>query len=293
MTTAELEKKELQQLGQLMANIYEKFRSVQSQKDACFDERSADFMTAGNTANSVFHIRVNTEKSVSLIFNTKEGNDEAFLFSKKEKNASQNFMKGDYFTWNNIYFLIYDDVKLTNKDLPYIKQKTVECNVLFKVDGTSYYGAFYSSMRKVLEDNFEKSFLRSSDERPLIITARNGNLVTGKTFVIEGKPWKIADYDNISNKGISYLYLEPFTTEVIPPIEIPEEDIEEDGLIALQEYVFETYGAYFAAVPKVEVIERKMTSVKFLIPLGINNVLISTKDESGAIIEKEYEVRAV
>jgi hypothetical protein len=85
--------------------------------------------------------------------------------------------------------LIYEDVKLVNKDLTYIKQKAVECNVAFYINNVQIIGAFFSTMRST--DDGEK-LLRSSAlvsaEEPMIIVPRNNLFTHGVEFVIENKP---------------------------------------------------------------------------------------------------------
>lgn len=281
-----------------MANIYDIFRGVQSKKDTCYDETSAAFVIEGNVSNEVTHVRLNQQKQVALIFNDKEGPDDAFIFSKKQKNTLNNFKKGDYFIYDGTYFLIYEDVKLSNKELPFIKQRAVECNVIFNVNSTNYYGAFFSTMRKMLENDLVKSSVLVADERPIIVVPKNSAFVTGISFMIENKPWIVNDYDNITNKGITYLYLEKYIVknQTVLPIQplmalgAAEALDETPTLIALVENTLETYGAFFAAVPKVEILERKKNSVKFSVPFGIDEVLISTKNDSGQIIETYYKV---
>ena len=63
----------------------------------------------------------------------------------------------------------------------------------------------------------------------------------------------------------------------------------EPTLQAMIEYTFDTKDAYFAN-PRVNIIERKSTYVKFMIPYNIDTIIISTKDEFNNILEDQYKV---
>jgi hypothetical protein len=173
----------------MMNNIYDEFRTAQKRKEDCQDERSAAFIMSGDTSNEVTHVRLNKIRKVALVVNDKEGPDAVQIYSLKEANPVNNFKKGDYFAWNNVYYLIYEDVKLINQQLSYIKQKAVECNVVFSVRNTQFIGAFFSTMRST--DDGEK-LLRSSvlvsAEEPLVIVPRNNIFTHGVEFLIENKP---------------------------------------------------------------------------------------------------------
>jgi hypothetical protein len=291
-----------------MSSIYDAFRNKQENKKDCHDTRSAAFIMTGDVSNDITHVRLNKEKKAALIFSDKEGPDGVNVFTIKQNLDGENLQKGDYFTWNNLYFLVYEDVKLSKVDIPYIKQKAVECNVVFSINGTYYNGAFFSTMRSTTDGtSLLGSNILVSNEEPFVIIPRSENIKIDDNFTIDGKPWKIKDYDNITNYGISYLYLEKYFIEnVIEEAEEPEEEIivienyeeveqeslgEEDNILySMTEYTFSTYMAYFASSPKVEILERTRSSIKFKIPYGIENITISTKNSSGEIEEKVYSV---
>ena len=78
--------------------------------------------------------------------------------------------------------------------------------------------------------------------------------------------------------------------------EIPEERVVanrdaalETSLRAMTEYEFETQDAYFVASPKVDVLSRTRTSVKFRVPFGISQVVVDIKKD-GQVESKLYKV---
>jgi hypothetical protein len=194
---------------------------------------------------------------------------------------------------------------MTDDDITYKKQKAVECNVSFNIDNKVFIGYFLSSLRRKDNPDFEGRQLLMPDEMPILILPTNNDITINTHFEIEGKYWNVVEYDNISNKGITYYYIERYFKEVKPNETIEEETIpeiiENEELIAQEvtedefalrqmvEYVFSTEDAYFAATPAVEIISRQAVQIKFKIPFGIEEIVISTKI-NGTIVDKIYKV---
>ena len=64
--------------------------------------------------------------------------------------------------------------------------------------------------------------------------------VEGK-LTIGGRTWRISDYDNITNKGLMYLYVEPTTEPVVESVIEPETETEPELDLQLQpmiSYIF-------------------------------------------------------
>ncbi len=286
-----------------MSNLYDVFRGVQDKRKASNIKTSANFIVEGANSNKIRHLRPNIDIDAAIIVDDKEGPNNIMVYTKKGDNLENNLLKGDYFTWENIYYLVYEDIRLTHTDYGFKKQKAVECNVIFST-GTaqSVKGAFISSLRKTLSEDLDKDSIVMATEKPLIITSAEATFKVNDRLVIDGKPWSIFDYDSITNKGIMYLYLERDYNENIPTEQVmPEEEnyVAESGEIEIADelvlrsmttYTFETLDAYFATAPRVDILERKRNSVKFSIPLGIDTVIIGVKDQSGEIVENIYKV---
>jgi hypothetical protein len=271
----------------MTSNLYDNFRSVQGVKKECYDKRSAAFINTGKLSQDITHTRLDEEIKAAIVFNYKEGPDDTYIFTYIE----DDLLKGDYFAYDSGNYLVYEDVKLTDSDIDYKKQKAAECNVTFEHDDITYIGYFTSSVRSVNENEFIGSQAILPDETPLLIVP-TGILTIGDRFTIEGKPFKIQEYDNITNKGIMYLYLErdfiaKDENEVVE--EVPNYVIEETPLVQdtaqddtldlrpMTEYTFTTELGYFTATPKVEVLSRSLTEIKFRVPFGIEQVIISIK----------------
>lgn len=279
-------------------NIYDNFRSIQGVKNSCYDKRSAAFILTGKLSQDIYHQRTKEDIKGAIVFNYKEGPDDAIVFTFIE----DDLLKADYFTFDNVNYLVYSDVKLTDDEVDYRKQRAVECNVTFTHNAITYNGYFTSSIRTITENEFVGSQAVMPDETPLLILPTNV-LTIGDRFTIEGKPFKIQEFDSITNKGISYLYLErdyvakdaDEVIEVAPEYVVEEETLTQDILVTpltlrpMIEYTFTTEGGYFASTPRVDIISRKVDEVIFRVPFGIESVTITTK-ESATEVELNYEV---
>ena len=274
-----------------MSNIYSSFKEAQARKDACYNKLSASFILKGTYSVDITHVRTNTVKKAAISFKEKEGPDQVSVFTIKDATLSNNLAKGDYFIHNNTYYLIYEKVKLIDENIIYLKHRARECNVSFSINNKTIYGYFAGSMDKYTDISFEKSFLINDKQKPMLILPSLSFIEIGKRITIGGRPWKIIDFDNITNSGITYISLDSSFEENIPVNIIePEEEETNNILKPLVEYTFDTTMGFFASVPKVDIIERKSSSIKFSIPLGINNITISVKDSENEIVETEYKV---
>lgn len=291
-----------------MSNIYDTFRGVQAKRDACYNERSAAFIIEGALSQTVYHKRGEKDIFAAIVFNHKEGPDDITIYTLK----TDEVIKSDYVVYDSLNYLVYEDLKQTDVDLVYKKQKAVECNITFTYKELIFNGYFTSSVRKNEDASFEGKAMLLPDETPLLILPNIKNedgsnfiIDIGSEFTIEGKPFKVVEYDHITNKGIVYYYLERTTIKNI--IENPEPIVEEeilDGtesiiqteeeendflLRAMVEYTFVTEGAYFSATPAVEITSRKINEIKIKIPFGIDQVSFTTRKDNENI-EKLYKV---
>lgn len=283
-------------------NIYDIYRDVQTKRNECYDERSAAFIEQGKLSKDITHKRLDTVIKAAVVFSHKEGPDEVIVYSYIE----DDLQKSDYFIYDNTNYLVYENIRLTDSDINYKKQKAVECNVAFSFESKSFIGYYKSSLRGTENPDFVGREIVTPDETPLLILPTNSDIEVNSEFVIEEKPFKVVEFDNITNKGITYYYLERNYNkvgEIIEPEvqptyvgEEPEGEVQlfseepiEKALRPMVEYTFDTVDAYFAATPKVEVVSRKRTEVTFKVPFGISEVDITTKDLNG-IVERNYKV---
>lgn len=290
----------------MKTNVYDIYRGVQDKRKTCYDNRSAAFILEGKISQDIIHKRRNKTIKSALVFNYAEGPDDVIVFTF----IKDDLLKTDYFVFDDVNYLVYEDVKLTDKDTAYKKQRAVECNVAFTYKNTDYYGYFTSSLRRTNDPDFQGRQGIVPDENPLLILPTNTSIDINSVFSIEGKPWKVVEYDHITNKGISYIYLERYFAtnasaeeeEVIEVEYIDEKEVvqqsepegepsaaEELSLRPMVEYTFTTESGYFASTPRVDLLSRSVSEVKFRVPYGISEVSISTRKD-GNIVEKNYKV---
>jgi len=288
-----------------MSSIYDIYRSVQDKRDTCYDERSAAFIIEGALSKNIYHSRLEKEIPAALVFSHKEGPDEVVVYTL----LKDDLLKADYFVYDSVNYLVYEQNKLTDADIIYKKQKAVECNVSFSFNNEIFVGYYKSSVRGSEDPSFEGRQLLMPDETPLLILPTNSILTINSEFVIEGKPFRVMEYDHITNKGITYYYLErgiirtePEVAGIImmnvtqPTIVVQEnesvtqtEEAEQLTLRAMVEYTFLTEDAVFSATPAVELIQRRKSEIKFKVPFGIEEVAITTKI-NGLNVQKLYKV---
>lgn len=291
-------------------NVYEIFRDIQNRKSACNDKGSAAFIVEGGLSQDIYHRRNKKLIKAALVFNHKEGPDELTVFSL----LSDDLLKSDYFVFRHTNYLVIEENKRNHEEIKFRKSKAVECNVSFMLNGKIFRGYFKSALRGSESPDFEGRQLVTPNENPLLILPTNEEIDIRTEFIIEGKPFKVVEYDHITNKGIIYYYLErgiirnEGDTIEIETIDIVSEEekhsqespVSEPGIgimsvsneIALRsmvEYIFTTEMGFFATTPAVIVINRKKTEVTFKVPFGVEEVAITTK-ENGIEIEKLYKV---
>ena len=294
-------------------NVYDVFRTVAKKRATCFDTRSAAFITQGRLSKDIYHKRKNKNIKAGLVYQYKEGPDEAIVYTFKQ----DDLRKGDYFVYDHTEYLVYEDQKLADESVNHKKHRALECNVSFSFNEDIYKGYFVSTLRRKSDPDLEGKQLLMPDEMPLLILPKNNSLTINSIFFVDDKPWKIVEYDSITNKGITYYYLERDFTRNIPEeveaqsfnfiteqeeftqepqqmlrsfsLQQTEEQELEIALQPLIDYYFTTEEGYFSATPKIDVLRREKTKVHFQIPLGISEVSISTR-LNGVNVEKIYKV---
>lgn len=281
-------------------NIYDIFRTTSKKRATSFNTRSAAFITEGRLSKDIFHKRKNKFIKAGLTYQYKEGPDEVIVYTFEK----DQLRKGDYFVYNNLNYLIFEDQKLTDEKVNHKKQRALECNVSFEFKGTIYKGYFLSSLRRRQMPNFQGKEILMPNEMPLLILPSNSTITVNDTFKIKSKYWEVKEYDEITNDGITYYYVERFVKETSKEEElIPEFNfIQEEARIIQSEiinelsslrpetnYIFDTEDFFFTSDPKVDIISRSKDKIEFRVPFGIETVWIETK-ENEAIILKEYSV---
>lgn len=271
-------------------NIYEQFKRVQGVRDSAYNRETASFVENSTASTKITNVAKSKVISASLVFDEKEGSDNVVVFTLI---GEDNIQKGGYFIYDSIYYLVYEDVKIVKEDVAYKKQKAIECNVEMLIGGNTVNAAFMGPARKFSGDSLTSGIATTEKQQPIIIVPDLPVFAAESKLTIGGRTWRISDYDNITNKGLMYLYVEPTTEPVVESVIEPETETEPELDLQLQpmiSYIFNTMGAYFIASPPVNIIRKTPTEVEFKVPLSVEEVTISVKNEDGVVEQNIYKV---
>ena len=269
------------------------FRTRMNNEASCRQKFETRFITEGAAPIIIHILRLDKDREATMVFTDTEGPDTAIVFTPKQQNHYDDLLKMDYYTWDDKTFFVYEDV-LIAREVSYIKQKAYQCNVTVRLlhDQCMYYstneckGYFISSLRSYVDTEFQQKINITDKEHPVLVIPRQEWVANGMVIDIEGKPWKIINYDAITNPGIVYISLErDFFKKGNDLIEMPIENILKAGII----YTFNTQDGYFNSSSPLLIKSKTSTEVKFEIPYGISEIEIEIKDKQ-EMIKQTYKV---
>jgi hypothetical protein len=138
-----------------------------------------------------------------------------------------------------------------------------------------------------------------SGEKPVIVTKSNDNIKTNTRFLIKGEPFRVYELDKLSNSGVMYLSVKPDTilVGVDDLVNNKTETLETASKPQLSNFIlssgslvtFTTQDGYFVVDYDVEILTKNLTSVEFVVPFGISQIKISTKN-AGNVVNQTYKV---
>ena len=266
---------------------YQLFRTRMNNEAECVRKSETRFITDG-AAPIVIHImRLDEDRDATMVFTDTEGPDTAIVFTPKQTNAISNLLKTDYYTWDDKMFFVYEDVIIT-REVNYIKQKAYQCNakVLIPYTDEECGGYFISSLRSYVDVEFQQKLNVSDKEKPVLVVPRQEWVKYGAKVIIGDKPWKVIDYDAITNPGIAYISLErDFISKSSDIVEYPRRDELKPGI----EYTFATEQGFFNSSSPLTIKSRTEKTVIFEIPYGIQEIEISVK-HNAEIVSNKYKV---
>ena len=269
-------------------STFDLFRKKQQNNEDCRDKIESSFILEGTSAVVIYSLRLNANKRAALIITDKEGPDTNLVFTYKEQVKDNELLKGDYYSWENNTYLVYEDVSLVRETL-YKKQKSYQCNVSFDYNGQKWHGYYVSSLAKYVDTTLQSNLNITDNDKPILILPQLDWITVGVKLVIGKKPYKIIDFDAITNSGIVYCSLD---RDFISKEEDIEYNVENSSMVLTPGIVTEVctkYG-YFKSDCKVEILAKTYDKVSFIVPYGIDKITITTKDEYKNDIVVEYKV---
>lgn len=249
---------------------YNAFRRKLDISENCIANYESSFITDGTSAVKIYSLRLNSYKQAAIIITDKEGPDTSFVYTFKERVKEQELLKGDYYTWNNNTYFVYEDVPIVLEG-KYKKQRSYQCNVIVNNDDNYCGGYFVSSLAKYMDTTLQSNLNIADNDKPILILPNCDWVKNGTQVVIQNKPYKIIAVDNITNNGIAYCsldrdFLDKFD-DAVPELE--------NALIAGIEQELSVENGAFETNYKVEIVSKTIDSVKFIIPYGLNEITIN------------------
>ena len=259
--------------------------------DCCRLKYESSFITNSTGSTTIYHVRTQTDRSAALVINDKEGPDSQIVFTDDLDDKDLNLKKGDYFIWKDKHYFVYEDYDVV-REVNYIKQKAYECNVDFEVDGETYYGYYVSSLRSYVDTSLQKNLNICEDEKPIMVVPYFEGLEVGMKLILAGKPYKVLDFDLITNDGIAYLSLERnFMDKSDDIIErVDETDVAAKVLKPGEVVSLPIQYGYFKCDAVEEVVSRTAKEVQFKVPFGVQTLTVVTKDVNKFDVETIYKV---
>ena len=271
-----------------MAKAFDLFRKKMNNEDGCRMKFEAYQTIEGSAATEIFHYRSEMNRAAAVVPSDKEGPDSSIVYTYKEKFPLGEVQKGDYFLWNDVEFFVYEDVFIPHETI-YKKQMAYQCNVqVLDEDQVALCGGYFvSSLHSYLDTTLQAKINISDKEKPVLIIPYQPWIAVNVKLVVGGKPWKITDFDHITNSGIAYISL---TRDFFQKHQDVEEVVSGRTLVSGQEYEFDTVDGYFDSSSPLFEISKTSTKVKITVPYNYTELQLTTKAANGELITTTYKV---
>lgn len=250
-------------------------------------KQSSEFIE--KSASSVEALRESTSANIKavIISEQKEGGNETILFTY----AKENVQVGEFITFRKKTYLVYGQYEIIFSE-EFKKHKLIECNIEMKF-GPHVQKAYYiSSLRRYsgLVNLGTQIPYEFSSQKPILVTKANEHLKAGVRFIISGEGFIVNDLDKFSNPGLVYAYIEKSTIfediddkaqNITNPIPKATAIVQSGQIVAGEDFTITTNFAHAVFSHDVDIISKSTTQVVFEVPIGINEITVETKNESG------------
>jgi hypothetical protein len=259
--------------------------------------QASDFIE--KSASSVDAFRESTGANIKavIISEQKEGGNETILFTY----AVDDITVGEFITYKTKTYLVYGQYEIIFSN-EFKKHKLIECNVELKFGDKVQKGYYISSLRRY--NNMNDLSVTSipyqfSSQKPIIITKQNTDIKFNTRFIIIDEAFVVNDIDKISNQGLYYLSIEKSTKyhdidDLVNSVTgtIPQKEIEvlSGDIIAGDNITIQTNFGYATFSSDVDIVSKNATTVVFEAPIGISQLVVSTKNAQGNIITTNYRI---
>lgn len=272
-----------------MTNSFDRFQDKMKRRTAAINTYNTQFLANGYPSIII----KSGDKEIQAVVVNKQEKDIAYIYTDLKNPLDI----GSVWEAKSLHLLVLEEIVII-KNVQWRKYTASICNV--QVDGE--WGYFKSPQKASLDLAFDKTTLESTMHPLLAISSK---LNFRDKIIINGRPWIVVEWDNITSNGVTYYSLEP-TTIAKPQIGLSllkEEDdkekeiddfslIEEPKIYLVNpntEISLSTEFGYFRSNKNIEVVKRTKNLVTFVIPFGVKEVIIETKKE-GVIVKSIYKV---
>ena len=237
----------------------------------CIAGYESSFIIEGTSAVVIHNERLDASQRAAIIITDKEGPDTSLVYTYKERALELELLKGDYYTWKNNRYLVYEDVQIV-LDVNYKKQKSYQCNVTVECNNNMYGGYFVSSLARYVDTTLQSNLNITDNDKPVLVLPADNWVKIGAKIVVKNRPYKIIDIDDTTNDGIAYCSLSrDFMDKPVEQIEFTDQCPE---LIAGIEQEIK-YSDKLEINPTVEIVSKTANRAIIVIPYGVNEVTIN------------------
>ena len=249
---------------------FNNFRRKLEINDNCIAGYESAFIVEGTSAVTIYNVRLHTIQQAAIIITDKEGPDTSLVYTYKKRALESELLKGDYYTWNNNTYFVYEDVPIVLEG-KYKKQRSYQCNVTVECGDNCCGGYFVSSLAKYMDITLQSNLNIADNDKPILILPDCDWVKNGTQVVIQNKPYKIIAVDNITNNRIAYCSLD---RDFLNRFDDAASELE-NALIAGLEQELSIENGVFETNYKVEIVSKTIDRVKFIIPYGLNELTVN------------------
>lgn len=273
-----------------MINYIDNFRDRMKRSEKGFIEESAAIFIEKGTNSTLVDFGDREDVRASIVLNSEKEPNTWYLYLY----PNEPIEVGDYFrNAGDIYFITRKEKIIA--DVSYNKFFFYHANYVIDKDDKQLWLCFIGPQERYVNSKLEDSTLLLNNTKPIIIFPKKAHAAKiGDEFEIGGRPWKIVEYDDITNPYICYCSVELTTRktntfDVTIPTVYGLNDSNLETLKCGIKHTFRIEDGFFASTPSVTVLRKNPNSVEFKIPYWIKNIEITTKENWVEKIKK-YKV---
>lgn len=267
-----------------MTNYLDSFRDRMQRSERGFNQDSAALFITQGTNSTLIDFGDKEDVRAAIVLNSEKEPNTWYLYLY----PNEPIEVGDYFrNKEDIYFIIKKEKSIA--DVSYNKYFFYQTNYIIDLqDGTELWLCFMGPLERYVGNKFEDSTLLLNNTKPVIIFPKKAHAAKiGEEFIIGGRPWKIVEYDDITNPHICYCSVELTTIKtntfdaIIPTTVAANYNLHDGDLETLKcgiKHTFKIEDGCFASKPAVTIIRKNPNSVEFKIPYWVKNIEITTKE---------------